>query len=210
MDGVSVGVSNLANTDFDLAQSFFRIANVGWSNGEQWAGVMHGVAISDAYLEPDEFVLNPSGGQPRLQAGDADQDLDFDQLDLVQVQIANKYLSGQTATWGEGDWDGAPGWFGRSSTARQRLFRPVGHHRRTIVGRLLDGAVRRRTAGWTTKRRSDGVRSFGRRWRFECGRSDPCARTIVVVSVGNRTCHGAGPFWAFYPRVDLNENELPQ
>jgi hypothetical protein len=47
--------------------------------------------------------------QPVLQAGDAEQDWDFDQLDLVQVQIAAKYLSGQAATWGEGDWDGAPG-----------------------------------------------------------------------------------------------------
>jgi hypothetical protein len=44
-----------------------------------------------------------------LQAGDADQDLKFDQRDLVRVQIAAKYLSGQAATWGDGDWDGAPG-----------------------------------------------------------------------------------------------------
>jgi hypothetical protein len=44
-----------------------------------------------------------------LLAGDADQDMDFDQLDLVKVQIAAKYLTGQPATWGEGDWDGAPG-----------------------------------------------------------------------------------------------------
>jgi hypothetical protein len=44
-----------------------------------------------------------------LQAGDADQDFDFDQLDLVQVLTAGKYLTGQVATWGEGDWDGAPG-----------------------------------------------------------------------------------------------------
>jgi hypothetical protein len=44
-----------------------------------------------------------------LLAGDADQDLDFDQLDLVQVQIAAKYLTAQVATWGEGDWNGAPG-----------------------------------------------------------------------------------------------------
>ena len=44
-----------------------------------------------------------------LQAGDADMDLDFDQLDLVKVQIAAKYLTGQAATWGEGDWNGAPG-----------------------------------------------------------------------------------------------------
>ena len=47
--------------------------------------------------------------EPRLEAGDADQDLDFDQLDLVQVQVAAKYLSGELATWGEGDWNGAPG-----------------------------------------------------------------------------------------------------
>ena len=31
------------------------------------------------------------------------------QLDLVQVQQAGKYRTGQTATWGESDWDGAPG-----------------------------------------------------------------------------------------------------
>jgi hypothetical protein len=46
---------------------------------------------------------------PPLQAGDADQDLDFDQLDLVRVQVAAKYLTGQPATWGQGDWNGAPG-----------------------------------------------------------------------------------------------------
>ena len=44
-----------------------------------------------------------------LRAGDADQDLAFDQQDLVLVQIAGKYKSGQPATWGEGDWNGAPG-----------------------------------------------------------------------------------------------------
>ena len=45
----------------------------------------------------------------RLQAGDADMDYDHDQLDMVQVLQAAKYLTGQTATWGEGDWNGAPG-----------------------------------------------------------------------------------------------------
>jgi hypothetical protein len=55
---------------------------------------------------PLQFTFAPG---PHLQAGDADQDLDFDQLDLVKVQIAAKYLTGEPATWGEGDWDGAPG-----------------------------------------------------------------------------------------------------
>ena len=54
-----------------------------------------------ALLEEDEL--------PMLQAGDADQDLDFDQFDLVRVQQAAKYVTGQSATWGEGDWNGAPG-----------------------------------------------------------------------------------------------------
>ena len=44
-----------------------------------------------------------------LKPGDANQDLQFDQLDLVQVLQRAKYLTGLTATWGDGDWDGAPG-----------------------------------------------------------------------------------------------------
>ena len=43
-----------------------------------------------------------------LVAGDANQDLRFDQLDLVQVLAAGTYLTGLSATWGEGDWDAAP------------------------------------------------------------------------------------------------------
>ena len=46
---------------------------------------------------------------PQLMPGDADQDLNFDQLDIIQVATAAKYLTGQAATWGEGDWDGGPG-----------------------------------------------------------------------------------------------------
>lgn len=44
-----------------------------------------------------------------LQPGDADQDLDYDQFDIVRVQRAGKYRTGRRATWGEGDWNGAPG-----------------------------------------------------------------------------------------------------
>ena len=67
--------------------------------------------LDDIYLDPGgENLSNPLlGGVAQLQAGDADMDLDFDQLDLVKVQVAAKYLSGQPATWGDGDWDGAPG-----------------------------------------------------------------------------------------------------
>jgi hypothetical protein len=59
-----------------------------------------------------EFTVVPElawDGKTVLQAGDADMDCAFDQLDLVQVQVAAKYLTGEAATWGEGDWNGAPG-----------------------------------------------------------------------------------------------------
>lgn len=48
---------------------------------------------------------------PRLFPGDANQDFSFDQLDIVQVLVAGKYLSGEPATWGDGDWNGGPGGF---------------------------------------------------------------------------------------------------
>jgi hypothetical protein len=43
-----------------------------------------------------------------LMAGDANQDYVFDQSDIVQVLVAGKFLSGEPATWGQGDWNGAP------------------------------------------------------------------------------------------------------
>lgn len=46
---------------------------------------------------------------PPLMPGDADRDFDVDQQDLIQVQQAGKYGTGQPATWGDGDWNGAPG-----------------------------------------------------------------------------------------------------
>ena len=56
----------------------------------------------------DNLTITGFSDTPLL-GGDADMDFDFDQLDLVQVQIAAKYLTGLPATWREGDWDGAPG-----------------------------------------------------------------------------------------------------
>ena len=61
---------------------------------------------------------------PELQAGDANQDFEFNQLDLFQVLRAGKYLTGQTATWGDGDWDGAPGGQLGSPPAGDGVFGP--------------------------------------------------------------------------------------
>ena len=74
---------------------------------EPFDGLLYEPRVALGVLGPDEWLYG-SGGPTRLMPGDADQDLDFDQLDLVQVQVAAKYLTGQSATWGEGDWNGAP------------------------------------------------------------------------------------------------------
>ena len=70
-----------------------------------------------------------------LVAGDADMDKDFDQLDLVRVQTAAKYLSSQSATWGEGDWNGAPGGVIGNPPAGDGLFDQL-----DIVSALAAGA----------------------------------------------------------------------
>jgi hypothetical protein len=76
--------------------------------GTQVRGLAGGEArLSAAVSERSRVVAGD--GSSRLQPGDADQDLDFDQADLVRVLIAGRYLTGQSATWGQGDWNGAPG-----------------------------------------------------------------------------------------------------
>jgi hypothetical protein len=82
--------------------------------GNYFAGVIDEVALYKEALTADRILaqFTAAGGGNAvapLRAGDANQDYEFNQLDLVQVQIAAKYLTGQPATWGEGDWDGAPG-----------------------------------------------------------------------------------------------------
>ena len=64
--------------------------------------------VMDLDFPATQFDVIPAIA-PAVMAGDADLDFDFDQFDLVQVQVAGKYLTGLPATWGHGDWNGAPG-----------------------------------------------------------------------------------------------------
>ena len=92
-----------------------------------------GVDVGSAYL----FDLQTSGGpeMPELQAGDANHDHSIDQIDLVQVQISAKYHTGQPATRGEGDWNGAPGGTPAEPPAGDGLF-----DQRDIVAGLTGGS----------------------------------------------------------------------
>ena len=94
------------------------------SGTPQWDNLTdNGIALLDAAFDYALGLLQP--GLPSLMAGDSDQDLDFDQLDLVQVQISAKYLTGQAATWGEGDWNGAPGGEQGSPPAGDGFFNQI-------------------------------------------------------------------------------------
>jgi hypothetical protein len=78
-----------------------------WQAGRPHTARAAFAASDNAWVRQFEFVSEP---RPTvLQAGDADMDCDFDQMDLVQVQLAAKYMTAGEATWGEGDWNGAPG-----------------------------------------------------------------------------------------------------
>ena len=97
--------------DFDLASgSYFML--YAWGGSATSSGRIGQHARDTRLVSDRAFDLNGleviSEPTP-LQAGDADQDFDFDQLDLVKVQIGGKYLTGGAATWGEGDWNAAPG-----------------------------------------------------------------------------------------------------
>ena len=75
-----------------------------------WGGLgAHSIVFGKTPQETVELTfVEAAAVEDALQAGDADMNYEFNQLDLVQVQIAAKYLTGQAATWGDGDWDGAP------------------------------------------------------------------------------------------------------
>ncbi len=79
------------------------------------------------------------GAGPLLQPGDSDQDLDFDQFDVIRVQQAAKYLTGQAASWGEGDWDGAPGGSKGSPPAGNGRFDQIDIVSALAAGKYLAG-----------------------------------------------------------------------
>ena len=87
----------------------FTNNDAGWIGAIDDFGIFNSTLSADEVLDIFENGIAPPEGDPVLFPGDADQNLEFDQLDLVKVQIAAKYLTGQAATWGDGDWNGAPG-----------------------------------------------------------------------------------------------------
>jgi hypothetical protein len=100
---VGEGFTAYLRHEYEISQGGRSIPATGVRLLVPQTGLGGGTAIDEL-----EVYGSVSGGTA-LMPGDADQDLDFDQLDLVQVAVAGKYLTGAAADWGEGDWNGAPG-----------------------------------------------------------------------------------------------------
>jgi hypothetical protein len=141
----STGIRDLQNvlaSDHGLAASLD-----GWI-------LQEATAVSEDGLRIVGYGLNPNGNteawitifDPPLQAGDADQDFVFDQLDLVKVQVSAKYLTGEPATWGDGDWNGAPGGFRGNTPVGDGVFNQLDIVAAQQAGLYLSGqynAIRR-------------------------------------------------------------------
>jgi hypothetical protein len=98
--GLNPGFDSVSLPEVIGADGYFAIRGI---LDQKSASNMDGYRL--LVMQADDIL----GGDPALQPGDANEDLQFDQFDLIQVQQAAKYLSGLAATWGEGDWDAAPG-----------------------------------------------------------------------------------------------------
>jgi hypothetical protein len=106
--------------DIDTDHVLFKVAleDRFWT---LYLGEVAQVGLSEEFIIEDLIVTGTLAGGgwaapdliyvpvPQLLPGDANQDLQVDQSDIVQVLQAAKYLTGAPATWGEGDWNGAPG-----------------------------------------------------------------------------------------------------
>jgi hypothetical protein len=157
IDGVE-GLTATSRFDFDTDLESTRTFGIGAryntggnSYGRAPDGTVDDVAVWDEALTEEQLkslfdgsetpltLSGLVGGQVRLQPGDADRDFDFDQLDLVQVQIAAKYLTGQPATWGEGDWDGGPGGSQDSPPQGNGLFDQLDIISALSAGKYLTG-----------------------------------------------------------------------
>jgi hypothetical protein len=64
--------------------------------------------VSDAFRVSltDDTDASQEGGQFNAKPGDATLDLQFDQFDIVLALQGGKYMTGVSAEWAEGDWNG--------------------------------------------------------------------------------------------------------
>ena len=94
-DGTSIGTATRSAANMAGATTQFRIGNTGWSSGEQWDGILFGIAISDVKLNPDSYALLtapvlPTASDPNPADGATDVPRDVT-LSWSPGDFANKH-----------------------------------------------------------------------------------------------------------------------
>jgi hypothetical protein len=129
----------LADGFVPSADDVFQVIAAGTMSGEfdSMSLNLDGGNFDVRYADNAVTLSNFSLVGPALQAGDADMNLQLDQLDLIKVLQAGKYLTGESATWGQGDWDKAPGGIPGHPPTGDKLFNNL-----DIVAALQNGLYR--------------------------------------------------------------------
>jgi hypothetical protein len=99
---------------FPGAATLSSVDNVRWTlrnlNAMTMASGIYRLTVQASGTGITDLVGTPLATRVTLSwingAGDSDQNNSFDQLDLVRVLQGGKYLTGQQATWSQGDWNG--------------------------------------------------------------------------------------------------------
>ena len=91
VDGVSVATGTRGAADMGGVSTQFLIGNTGWSAGEQWDGVIFGVAVSNEKLEPGSFAI-PNRPVPEA----SDPDPEDGAMDVLR-DIVLSWMPGESA-----------------------------------------------------------------------------------------------------------------
>ena len=111
VDATGIGLATLDDVTYVTYEELWSegILQANGKSGPDGENFATYFTVNGAPGQDDYTLAWKEGLEPSLQAGDADQNLSFDQFDVIRVQQSAKYLTGADATWGDGDWNGAPG-----------------------------------------------------------------------------------------------------
>ena len=90
----------------DIGQEFDTAVTNGAALGDVDGDGDIDALVAHSFAPTSVWINTTNSPTPLRQAGDANEDFQFDQNDLIQVLAAGKYRTGVAAGWSEGDWDG--------------------------------------------------------------------------------------------------------
>jgi hypothetical protein len=104
VDDDANGLSDVWRDDWEITYRDVFILDASNEVAGIYNLTINDLANEAKYGELREMLIDTAMAD-HYMPGDANRDLSFDQIDLVQVMRARKYDTGQAATWEEGDWN---------------------------------------------------------------------------------------------------------